>query len=156
MNKFIPIYPPSNSTVLLEKRERLCFSNNSECSIFTVFCRNDDNTIIIVQQDTIENFYRKSLTPIFNKAIRNLLNTRKHLALQLELECGNISEEFFLEEEDKYLLETEKIPFDELKKEIDLLFRFSDMALDAEEVSNILNCPIEDAEKAINKLYIES
>jgi hypothetical protein len=87
--------------------------------------------------------------PLFNKAITNLLNIRNHLALQLDLECGNISEEYFDEEEPKYLAEAVKIPLDKLHEDVKLLLEFSNMSLDSEDIAEILNCPIDDAEKAL-------
>jgi hypothetical protein len=144
----------SNSKKYSDSSKCLFLSDSSKYSAFIVVHRHNDNAIFITQPCTFENFYHNPLIPVFKKAIKNFLNTRKHLALQLDFECKNISEEYFLEEQDKCLFESEKIPFDELKEEVDLLFRYSDIALDAEEVSNILNCPIDDAEKAINKLYI--
>ena len=93
----------------------------------------------------------EKIAPVFTKSIRNLLNTRNHLLLQLDLECGNISEEYFDKEESKYLSEIEKIPLEKLKEEIKLLFGFTNLPLDSEDISEILNCPVDDAEKVIHQ-----
>jgi len=121
-------------------------------------CRSDGLTAVF-PQNSLGNayffYFAKQVSPLFKKAITNLSNIRKHLALQLDLECGNISEEYFAEEEKTCLLETEKIPFDELKKEVDLLYLLSNMPLDSEEVSGILNCSIGDAERAIRSVLLK-
>jgi hypothetical protein len=93
--------------------------------------------------------FKGTVAPVFNKAITNLLNIRDHLALQLDLECGNISEDYFDKEERKYLSETNKIPFDKLNKEVRLLYELSNVPLDAEDISEILNCSFDDAEIAV-------
>ena len=102
-------------------------------------------------EKTYFNYFKEKIAPVFTKTIRNLLNTRNHLLLQLELECGNISEEYFDKEEPKYLSEIEKIPLEELEKEIKLLFGLTNLPFDAADISEILNCPVDDAEKVINQ-----
>ena len=94
---------------------------------------------------------KEMITPVFAKTIRNLLNIRNHLLLQMDLECGNVSEEYFDKEEPKYLSEVEKIPLEKLKEEIKVLFGFTDLPFDSVDISEILNCSIDDAEKAINQ-----
>ena len=137
-----------------------CFSNSGGFSYtsFSVICRSDGATGVI-PQDVLNNlyfrYYTELVSPLFQRAIKNLLNTRKHLALQLDLEFGNISEEYFNSEEKTCLFEAEKIPFDKLREEVNLLFKLSKMALDSEEVSGILNCPVDDAEKAIRNLLLK-
>ena len=82
------------------------------------------------------------------------MSIRNHLLLQLDLEYGNISEEYFDKEEPKYLTEVEDIPFEKLKKEIKVLFGFTNLPLDSEDISEILNCSVDDAEKAL-KNYLD-
>jgi hypothetical protein len=81
------------------------------------------------------------------------MNIRNHLLLQLDFECGNISQEFFDKEESKYLSGIEKIPFEKLREQVKVLFGFTNLALDSGEISEILNCSVDDAEKAL-KYYI--
>jgi hypothetical protein len=99
------------------------------------------------------NSFREKIAPVFNKSVGNLLNIRNHLLLQLDLECGNISEEYFDKEETKYLTDIEEIPLEALKKQVRILFDFTNLALDSEDISEILNCPVDDAEKAL-KSYL--
>jgi hypothetical protein len=107
----------------------------------------------VIPQNVPENFYfnsfREKVAPVVNKAVENLMNIRNHLLLQLDLECGNISEEYFDKEEPKYLSEMEQIPFEKLKEEVKVLFDFTSLPLDSEDISEILNCSIDDAEKAL-------
>jgi len=112
----------------------------------------------LVPQDVLENFYfnafRERITPVFNKTISNLLRIRNHLLMQLDLECGNISEEFFDKEEPKYLSEIEKIPLEKLKEEVKVLFSFTDLPFDSGDISEILNCSVDDAEKVL-RYYLD-
>ena len=114
----------------------------------------DDAEVIFPHNDP-ENLYsdylKEKIAPIFTKIIKNLLNTRNHLLLQLNLECGIISEEYFDKEEPKYLSEVKKIPLEELEKEIKLLFSLTNLPFDSADISEILNCPVDDAEKVINQ-----
>lgn len=89
------------------------------------------------------------IIPVFNKAVMNLLKVRDHLLLQLNLEYGNISEKDFEREESAYLRETEKIPLEKLQEEVRILLAAGSQ-LDALDISEILNCPIDDAEQAID------
>jgi len=119
--------------------------------------RRKDGSTVQVPQNIHEDFYftafRKQVVPVFNKALKNLLNIRNHLLLQLDLECGNITEEYFDKEEPKYLSDVETLPLETLKQQIRVLFGFTDLALDAGDISEILNCSVDDAEKAL-KYYI--
>lgn len=124
---------------------------------FAMVCRSD-GVAMVIPQNILGNFYfdsfRNLFTPVFSKTVRNLLNIRNHLLLQLDLECGNISEEYFDKEESKYLTEIENIPFEKLQEEIKMLFAFSNLPLDSEDISEMLNCSVDDAENALrNYLY---
>ena len=124
---------------------------------FAMICRSD-GAAMIIPQNTLGSFYfdsfKNRFAPVFNKAVKNLLNIRSHLLLQLDLEYGNISEEYFDKEEQKYLTEIEAIPFEKLKEEIKVLFGFINFPFDSEDISEILNCSVDDAEKALkNYLY---
>ena len=93
-------------------------------------------------------FFSEKVKAVFRKSIQNLLKIRNHLLLQLDLECGNISEEYFDQEEPKYLSEIENTPLEELREEIKLLLEFVGLPLTLDDVSEILNCSLGDAEKA--------
>ncbi len=112
----------------------------------------------VIPQDVLENFYfnafREKITPVFTKTISNLLRVRSHLLLQLDFECGNISEEYFDKEEPKYLAEIEKIPFEKIKEEVKALFSFTNLSFDSGDISEILNCSVDDAEKAL-RYYLD-
>ena len=113
---------------------------------YAVICRSD-GAVATIPHDVLGNLYlnafKEKTALVFTKSIKNLLNTRNHLLLQLDLECGNISEEYFDKEEPKYLSEVEKIPPEKLKEEVNLLLRFTDLPFDSEDISEILNCPID-------------
>jgi hypothetical protein len=113
----------------------------------------------VIPQDVLENFYfnafKEKITPVFTKTISNLLRIRNHLLIQLDLECGNISEEYFDKEEPKYLSEIEKIPLEKLKEEVKVLFSFTNLPFDSGDISEILNCSVDDAEKALRNYLDE-
>jgi len=124
---------------------------------YLVICRSD-GAVAAIPHDAIGNLYfntfREKITPVFSKTIKNLLNIRNHLLLQLDLECGNISEEYFDKEEPKYLSEVEKIPLEKLEEEIKVLFSFTNLPFDSADISEILNCSVDDTEKVL-KYYLD-
>lgn len=122
---------------------------------FSLVCRNDGAVAVIPQSvlgTLYFNSFKEKTSPIFSKALKNMQNICNHLRLQLDLEYGNISEEYFDVEETKYLTEAENIPFEKLKEEVNMLLTFTDLPLDSEDISEILNCSIEDAEKALRSV----
>lgn len=135
-------------TICIDSRENSYHS-------FTLVCRND-GAVAVMSQNILGNLYfnsfRNKISPTFNKVLKNMMNIRNHLLLQLDLACGNISEEYFDGEETKYLTETENIPLEKLKEEIEMLFSFTDLSLDSEEISEILNCSVDDAEKTLKNI----
>jgi hypothetical protein len=114
-----------------------------------------NGAVAVIPQDVLGNLYfntfREKITPVFTKTISNLLNMRNHLSLQLDLKCGNISEEYFDQEEPRYLSEVEEISLEQLKEETKVLFGFTNLPFDSEDISEILNCSVDDAEKAISQ-----
>jgi hypothetical protein len=135
------------------------FGGEASFTSLGIVCQND-GTVVVIPQNVLGNlyfdFFREKIAPVFNKAIGNLLNIRNHLLLQLDLECGNISDECFDKEEPKYLTEIEKIPFEKLKEEIRILFCFTHLPLDSEDISEIINCSVDDAEKALTNYITEA
>ena len=122
---------------------------------FNLIYRND-GAVAVIPQNVLGNFYynsfKKKVAPVFNKALKNLLNIRNHLLLQLDLECGNISEEYFDKEETKYLTGIADFPVEKLKEEIEVLLDFSTFPLDSEDISEILNCSVDDTEKVLQNI----
>jgi hypothetical protein len=116
--------------------------------------RNGDFTLIPDHElnNAYFGLFQRKLTPVFNRVLTNLKRQKEYLALQLNLEYGNISENDYAEQEEKYLVETENITAKELKQDIDILFSFSGNAMDAEEVSEAFNCHIDTAEEALQAL----
>jgi len=112
-----------------------------------------DGSAMLVSQNDLKDFYlhtiKKEIAPVFNKVIKNLTNIKNHLLLQLDLACENITEEYFDKEESNYLMEAENIPFEQLRKEINTLLSMTNIPLDSEEISEVLNCSINDAERII-------
>jgi hypothetical protein len=100
-------------------------------------------------------FLKREVAPVLNKAITNLVKRKEHLALQLNYEFGNISEDEYEKQEEEYLDEPDEIPVKELKRHIRLLFEFSNVFMDAENVSEAFNCRLDIAEKALQELMSE-
>lgn len=86
--------------------------------------------------------------------ISNLLNSRDYLGLELNLECGNITEREFEELEANFLREVIVLSLDDLKKKIDILVKLTGRVYDAEEISTMFNTSIEIAEHALT-LYLK-
>jgi hypothetical protein len=118
-----------------------------------------DGNFALIRQNELDNFYlglfKQKLTPIFHQVITNLKKQKEHLALQLNFEFGNISEVEFDKEEKKYLDEPKKIPIQELKQNIDILYTFSKVDMDSEEISEAFDCQIDTAEEALQLLLFE-
>ena len=94
----------------------------------------------------------QELISVFSTAINNLQKRKEHLALQLNREFGNISDEEYSKQEEAYLDEPDTIPEDELIRDIHLLLTFSKVPMDACDISDALNCSINAAENAIRVL----
>ncbi|MDR1787998.1 MAG: hypothetical protein LBR16_06075 [Treponema sp.] len=121
-----------------------------------VILRSDGAAMVIPQkhvENCLFNHFDGVIAPVFTQAIGNLLKIRDHLRLQLDLECGNISEEYFDKTESLYLTEAKKTSLDRLKEEVRILLGFTHLPLDAEDIAEMLNCSMHDAE-AVLKNYI--
>jgi len=141
------IFPLSlNNTFSIDKPLQFSFDREEISYLsYVVVCRSDGVATVIHQDvlgDLSFNHFRRKVAPVFTKTVNNLLNIRNHLLLQLDLECGNISEEYFDKEEPKYLSEFEKIPPEKLKEEINILFGFTNLPFDSVDISEILNCSV--------------
>jgi hypothetical protein len=101
------------------------------------------------------NMFQRKLAPVFNKVITNLKKQKEHLALQLNFEFGNMPEEEYNKQEEKYLVDVEDVSTQELKQAIDILFSFSNVAMDSEEISEAFNCRLDTAEEALQKFLFE-
>jgi hypothetical protein len=127
-------------------------------SVNLITFKRDGSFTLISEYDLNKAYFdlfRKKLSPVFNKAITNLKRQKEHLALQLNFEFGNITNEEFDKQEAQYLVETEDIPAEKLKQDINILATFSDVVMDAEEISDVFNCRIDTAEEAIQMLLLE-
>jgi len=146
-----------NSKNIIRETVMYNFIVNSSFNSFGVIYRSD-GAAAVISQNVFENlhfsYFKEKVAPVFTKSIRNLLRIRSHLLLQLDFECGNISEEYFDKEEPKYLSEIEKIPFEKLKEEVKVLFSFTNLPFDSGDISEILNCSVDDAEKAL-RYYLD-
>ena len=89
---------------------------------------------------------------VLKKVISNLFKNRDHLGLQLDFEFGNITECEFKEQELAFMKEPEKFDIHLLKADIELIMNFTGLVFNAEEVSAMFNCSIDDAAKAIDNL----
>ncbi|MDR2898070.1 MAG: hypothetical protein LBU99_04575 [Spirochaetaceae bacterium] len=95
---------------------------------------------------------KRDISPLFNKVVTNLIEKKEHLALQLNYEFGNLTEEEFNTQEERYLKEPEVIDKKALANDIQMLFDFTGRAFDAIELSEMFNCEIEAAEDSIQQL----
>jgi hypothetical protein len=118
-----------------------------------------DGNFTLIREHELNNAYfdifQRTLVPVFNKVITNLKKRKEHLALQLSFEFGNMSEEEYNKQEEKYLADAEDVSIQELKQAIDILFSFSNVAMDSEELSEAFNCRIDTAEEALQRLLFE-
>jgi hypothetical protein len=120
--------------------------------------RKDGDFALIPQYDLNSAYFslfKERLTPVFNKVITNLKKQKEHLALQLNLEFGNMTEEEFDKQEKKYLSEPQEVPLQELQQNINMLFAFSNVVMDAEEISEAFDCRLDAAEEALQLLLFE-
>jgi hypothetical protein len=150
--------PPVNSVSNLEVPLSFPVASGEILSSRLILTLRCDGTVRIIPQNVLGNLYfnilKEKIAPVFTKTIMNLLKVRNHLLLQLDLECGNISEEYFDKEEPKYLSEAERIPIEKLNEEIKILLNFTNLPFDSGDISEILNCSIDDAEKVL-KYYLD-
>jgi hypothetical protein len=127
-----------------------------------------DVTFIVVSKEILaismqHNIYtaisveliKKEVVPVFNNVISNLLRENKHLLLQRNYKYGNLKKKEFEVKQKEYLIEPKNIPIKLLKRQCSLLHYFSNMVMDAEELSVVFNCSIENAEKSIQMLLHE-
>lgn len=121
-----------------------------------------DNIVITTSGQSIEmpidffheQYYRASLpkiSPVVKKVINNLFHERDYLALQLDYEFGNLTEEEFTKEEANYLTETVSEDENLLFDQMNLLFDISESVFDAEQISVAFNCSIDVAQKLITR-----
>ncbi len=92
------------------------------------------------------------ISPIINKAFFYLLKNREFLGHQLNHKIGNITDEEFENIVQEYLPPAIKYNLDELKSEIQLLMNVSALVFDAEQLSVMFNCEIDDAEQILTAL----
>jgi hypothetical protein len=129
-----------------------------ETSVNWFAFKRDGNYTLIREyelRNAYSKFFQQELTPVFNKVITNLKNQKEHLALQLNFQFGNISEEEYNKQEEKYLVEAEEVSTQELKRAVNILFSFSNVAMDSEEISEAFNCRLDTAEEALQLLLFE-
>lgn len=86
---------------------------------------------------------------VLSTAIRNLLMARDFLGLQLDHAFENITDDEFKELAKSYLIYPKKIPRDELVWGMNVLFRNINEGMDADTISLLLGCPIEQVEEFI-------
>jgi hypothetical protein len=113
----------------------------------------------LIQENALNNMYlaifKEKLTPVFSKVISNLKKQKEHLALQLNFEFGNISQEDFNKQEENYLVEPEKIPVQKLTQDIEIFLTFSGVPMDSEDIAEAFNCQTDTAEEALQTLLFK-
>ena len=134
------------------------FINEEECQkriiVFELDSDNYSSQLSSFNEKAFEKV-KDVIGPIFRTVISNLLRNRDYLALQLDFEFGNISDQEFEELEKLYLVEADNISCDNLKKCTEFVMKFTNKVFNSEEISTMFNCTTEAAEDAIGKLLIE-
>lgn len=109
--------------------------------------------------EKLRSFYNKYISytniPVVRKAILGLVKSRDFLGFQLDHALGNISEKDFKEYVKSFLTEKTKYNADDLDEEIKDLLRIVEQPLDADVLSEVFNCEIEEAEKALARILQE-
>jgi hypothetical protein len=149
-----------NSTQTTDRNITKVYSNDVSPSKKLCYISNSTSNHLIF--DTINNSFFwdnvtlvKYLSPLFNKVITHLIEKKEHLALQLNYEFGNLTEEEFNSQEERYLKEPEVIEKKTLAKNIQMLFNFTGRAFDAIELSEMFNCEVQSAEESIQLLLFD-
>jgi hypothetical protein len=132
--------------------------NKIQTSVNWIIAKKDGD-ITLIHENELNNIYfdifKGKIAPVFNKVITNLKKQKEHLALQLNFEFGNISEEEFNKLEENYFVKPEEISVQKLKQDINTLFAFSSVFMDSEEISEAFNCKIDTAEEALQLLLFK-
>jgi hypothetical protein len=125
----------------------------------------EDNTKVIISRGDIAietspsilsiyaaNKVVNRISPVINKTFSYLLRNREFLGHQLSHKIGNLTDEAFEKIIQEYLPPTIKYNLDELKDEIKLLMDVSALVFDAEQLSVMFNCEIDDAEQILTAM----
>lgn len=92
------------------------------------------------------------VSPVLNKTLCFLLRNRDFLGHQLNHKMGNLTDEEFETLVQEYLPPTIKYNLNELKSEIKLLMDISALTFDADQLSVMFNCEIDDAEQILTAI----
>lgn len=92
------------------------------------------------------------ISPVINKTLSLLLRNRDFLGHQLSYKIGNLTDEEFEGLIQEYLPPTIRYDLDELKSEIKLLMDISALTFNADQLSVMFNCEIDDAEQILTAL----
>ncbi len=106
--------------------------------------------------DNFSNIVSERVIDLFHKTTLSLLKNRDFLGHQLNYHIGNISDEQFKNILDKYLIPNFSYDIDTLAEDIRLLMKITALVFDADEISIMFNCDINDAEKALTKIITNS
>lgn len=102
--------------------------------------------------DMYLHYFSNLISPTLNKAITQLLKNRDFMGYQLDYKSGNIKAKEFQAITKKYLTPPEKVDLIYLKKQIMLLMKVTDKTYNSDELSVMLNCDIEEVEKALDSI----
>jgi len=97
------------------------------------------------------NNYKENekLKILLNEIIHSSIVVRDFLGLQLDYALGNIAEEFFNKEKESFYSMASKLSNEELKSMIALLLKNSNISLNPDNLSGLLNCDLYKIEEAL-------
>jgi len=96
------------------------------------------------------------ISPIVSKTLSLLLRNRDFLGHQLNYKSGNLTDEEFEELIQEYLPPTIEYNLSELNSEVRRLMYISGLTFNADQLSVMFNCEIDDAEQVLTALVQDS
>jgi hypothetical protein len=103
-----------------------------------------------------EHKFIERISPIIHKTLYLLLRNRDFLGHQLNYKSGNLTDEAFERIIQEYLPPTTEYNLSELNSEVRLLMYVSALTFNADQLSVMFNCEIDDAEQVLTALVQNS
>jgi len=92
---------------------------------------------------------------VFTEIIERLLDNRDFLCLQLDHAYGNIPDEEFEELSEPYLKEHRNLDHENLRQRVLALLKNIPRHFDAETISTVFDCSLEQAEQIIESIVVQ-
>jgi hypothetical protein len=158
----LEIKAPPNCTTSVVKQglvlESLSYQKtNQELKMadFRVTISDKENAVDVPLQEFHEKYSAgliNSIQPVIKKALTSLLEVRDFLGYQLDNALGNIEEEEFEEIAEQYFSKYIHCDDEQLSKDLMVLMQTSNMTFDADNISAIFRCEIDQAERVLTLL----